>query len=230
MANANCRLIFAVTENRDWILFFDEADALFGKRTSIGTSNDRFANQETAYLLQRIEVCRNIVILATNLKSNLDEAFTRRFQSIVYFPTPTEGERLQLWQGAFAAQVTLEKPIDLAVTCRRLDRQCGPVYHFDGGSERDAANHLCRFDGRVATGICEVGADIVRKQVWGRSRAAVENALAKASGCHKFFAKLDRTWRNCSEFKDIELKGLTRGGNEFAGSPPCNRRDQQRLW
>ncbi|MGD9155144.1 MAG: ATP-binding protein [Bacillota bacterium] len=123
----NLEKIFTVAANKDWILFFDEADALFGKRTGIGTSNDRFANQETAYLLQRIEVCENIVILATNLKANLDEAFTRRFQSIVYFALPQEGERLQLWQGAFSGQVTLEKAIDLAVIAKKYDIAGGSI-------------------------------------------------------------------------------------------------------
>jgi hypothetical protein len=123
----NLEKIFSAAENQDWILFFDEADSLFGKRTGIGSSNDRFANQETAYLLQRIEVCQNIVILATNLKSNLDEAFSRRFQSIVYFPTPAEGERLRIWQGAFADQVTLEQPIDLAVIAKKYDLAGGSI-------------------------------------------------------------------------------------------------------
>ena len=114
-------------ESHDWILFFDEADSLFGKRTSIGSANDRFANQETAFLLQRIEVCENIVILATNLKSNLDEAFTRRFQSIIHFPVPGEMERLQLWQGAFSPKVTLEKTIDLKEIAKKYDIAGGSI-------------------------------------------------------------------------------------------------------
>ena len=77
---------------------FDEADALFGKRTSTNTSNDRHANQEVAYLLQRIEDFPGMVILATNLRSNIDEAFFRRFQSVVYFPMPTEEQRAELWR------------------------------------------------------------------------------------------------------------------------------------
>ncbi len=85
----NLARVFDLAENRNWILFFDEADALFGKRTSTNTSNDRHANQEVAYLLQRIEDFPGIIILATNLRSNIDEAFSRRFQSVVYFPMPT---------------------------------------------------------------------------------------------------------------------------------------------
>lgn len=94
----NLSKVFDLAENRNWILFFDEADALFGKRTSTNTSNDRHANQEVAYLLQRIEDFPGIVILATNLKSNIDEAFARRFQSIIYFPMPDEELRAALWR------------------------------------------------------------------------------------------------------------------------------------
>lgn len=89
----NLARVFDMAENRNWILFFDEADALFGKRTSTNTSNDRHANQEVAYLLQRIEDFPGTVILATNLKSNIDEAFSRRFQSVIYFPMPDQDMR-----------------------------------------------------------------------------------------------------------------------------------------
>lgn len=94
----NFAKVFDLAENRNWILFFDEADALFGKRTSANTSNDRHANQEVAYLLQRIEDFPGTVILTSNLKSNIDEAFSRRFQSIIYFPMPDEELRAALWR------------------------------------------------------------------------------------------------------------------------------------
>lgn len=94
----NLAQIFDIAENRNWILFFDEADALFGKRTSTDSSNDRHANQEVAYLLQRIEDFPGTVILATNLRSNIDEAFSRRFQALVYFPMPDEESRQILWE------------------------------------------------------------------------------------------------------------------------------------
>lgn len=94
----NLAKVFDLAENRNWILFFDEADALFGKRTSTNTSNDRHANQEVAYLLQRIKDFPGTVILATNLKSNIDEAFSRRFQSVIYFPMPDEELRADLWR------------------------------------------------------------------------------------------------------------------------------------
>lgn len=94
----NLAKVFDMAENRNWILFFDEADALFGKRTSTNTSNDRHANQEVAYLLQRIEDFPGTIILATNLRSNIDEAFSRRFQSVIYFPMPNEEQRYELWK------------------------------------------------------------------------------------------------------------------------------------
>ena len=93
--------IFDQAESRNWILFFDEADSLFGARTQTSNSNDRAANQEISYLLQRVEDFPGIVILASNLKSNIDEAFSRRFQSAVYFPMPEPEERLILWKNIF---------------------------------------------------------------------------------------------------------------------------------
>lgn len=110
----NLANIFDIAENKNWILFFDEADALFGKRTSTSDAKDRYANQEVAYLLQRIEDYTGVVILASNLKTNIDEAFARRFQSIIYFPMPRPEQRLKLWANAFSniplnANVNLEK-------------------------------------------------------------------------------------------------------------------------
>ena len=95
----NLARVFDQAQNRRWILFFDEADALFGKRTSTSSSNDRYANQEVSYLLQRVEDFPGTVILATNLKGNIDEAFARRFQSLVHFPMPDAEQRIQLWEG-----------------------------------------------------------------------------------------------------------------------------------
>ena len=109
----NLSNLFAKAENKDWILFFDEADALFGKRTNVRDAHDRYANQEVSYLLQRVEQYNGLVILATNLKSNIDDAFTRRFQSIIYFPSPGVEERLLLWQKALPAKSELSKDIEL---------------------------------------------------------------------------------------------------------------------
>ncbi len=106
----NLERIFDRAENMDCILFFDEADALFGKRTSVSDAHDRYANQEVSYLLQRIEEFGGIVILASNFRSNLDDAFMRRFQAVVHFPMPNAGERKRLWAGAFSAESQLENP------------------------------------------------------------------------------------------------------------------------
>lgn len=100
----NLAKVFDKAEHRNWILFFDEADALFGQRTETQSSNDRYANQEVAYLLQRIEDFPGMVILATNLKENIDEAFFRRFQSVLYFPMPDRRMRFQLWKKIIPSQ------------------------------------------------------------------------------------------------------------------------------
>ena len=105
--------LFDRAQSNDWILFFDEADALFGKRTDVRSGNDRFQNQQVALLLQRIESFDGITILASNLKGNIDKAFARRFQSIIHFDVPGPGERLRLWQGAFGAPVPLCPEVDL---------------------------------------------------------------------------------------------------------------------
>jgi len=97
----NLELLFARAEDKGWILFFDEADALFGKRTNVRDAHDKYANQEVSYLLQRIEDYNGMVILATNMKNNIDEAFIRRFNSILKFTLPDEEERSTIWRLAF---------------------------------------------------------------------------------------------------------------------------------
>jgi AAA+ superfamily predicted ATPase len=109
----NLSRIFDTAAHQNWILFFDEADALFGKRTKADSSNDRHANQQTAYLLQRIEDFPGFIILASNLRANMDQAFSRRFQSIIHFKMPSVEERLMLWQKAFSGACSLSSAIDL---------------------------------------------------------------------------------------------------------------------
>lgn len=94
----NLELLFARAEDKDWILFFDEADALFGKRTNVRDAHDKYANQEVSYLLQRIEDYDGLVILATNMKNNIDDAFLRRFNSVLKFPFPDVESRARIWQ------------------------------------------------------------------------------------------------------------------------------------
>lgn len=99
----NLEIVFERLGNRDCILFFDEADALFGKRSEVTEANDRYANQEIAYLLQKIDKCNCLVILATNFKQNLDFAFTRRILSCIKIDWPGDDERKKLWEKALVA-------------------------------------------------------------------------------------------------------------------------------
>ncbi len=122
----NLANVFDQAENKDWILFFDEADALFGKRTQTSSSNDRYANQEVSYLLQRVEDFPGVVILATNLKANIDEAFARRFQSVVYFPMPDFEQRLQLWKNILNAKCRVSNDVDL--------NEIAEIYELSGGA------------------------------------------------------------------------------------------------
>ncbi|MBK8578813.1 MAG: ATP-binding protein [Accumulibacter sp.] len=108
----NLSKLFEKAEHKAWILFFDEADALFGKRTEIRDAHDKYANQEVAYLLQRIEAYNGLVILASNQRANIDEAFVRRFQSIVHFPMPRAEERYQIWRKTFPPQIAIGDDID----------------------------------------------------------------------------------------------------------------------
>jgi hypothetical protein len=121
----NLAKVFDHASERHWILFFDEADALFGKRTQVSTANDRYGNQEIGYLLQRIEDFPGVVILASNLKDNIDAAFSRRFQSIIEFRMPGAQERLQLWEHSFAAELPLDSAID--------KRALAEKYELSGG-------------------------------------------------------------------------------------------------
>ncbi|WP_138992102.1 ATP-binding protein [Larkinella sp. C7] len=110
----NLANLFDKAHAKNWILFFDEADALFGKRTETRDAHDRYANQEVAFLLQKIEEFDGLVILASNLKSNIDPAFARRFQAMIHFPLPNAAERLLLWQKCLppSARLAPELPVE----------------------------------------------------------------------------------------------------------------------
>jgi AAA+ superfamily predicted ATPase len=131
----NLANLFARAESKDWILFFDEADALFGKRTNVRDAHDKYANQEVSYLLQRVENYDGLVILSSNFKSNIDEAFIRRFQSIIQFPMPNAKERLQLWQMAFPSQVRLADVVDLP--------QLSATYELTGSDIMNVVHYCC---------------------------------------------------------------------------------------
>ncbi len=96
----NLSSLFDAANRREWILFFDEADALFGKRTAVKDSHDRYANQEVSYLLQRVEEYDGLCILASNMRANIDDAFLRRFNAIIRFAEPGSVERLEIWRRA----------------------------------------------------------------------------------------------------------------------------------
>jgi ATPase family associated with various cellular activities (AAA) len=123
----NLARVFDLAEHKGWILFFDEADALFGSRTRIADSHDRFANQEVSFLLQRVEDFSGVVILASNLKSNIDDAFMRRFHAVVHFPMPGPGERLRLWRAAFSHKAQIDPRIDLRVIAEKHEISGGTI-------------------------------------------------------------------------------------------------------
>ncbi|MBC6993260.1 ATP-binding protein [Neolewinella lacunae] len=108
----NLAKLFQRAESKGWILFFDEADALFGKRSEVKESNSQYANQTTSFLLQRVENYDGLCILATNFRSNLDRAFTRRFEAIVPFFPPAPAERQRLWQSILPPALPMEAGLD----------------------------------------------------------------------------------------------------------------------
>jgi SpoVK/Ycf46/Vps4 family AAA+-type ATPase len=123
----NLSRLFDRAEEKGWILFFDEADALFGRRTRVDSSHDRYANQESSFLLQRIEQYAGIVILASNLKANIDDAFLRRFDSIISFTIPRQDERLRIWRNAFPAKAVLDNSVDLGRVAEKHEISGGTI-------------------------------------------------------------------------------------------------------
>jgi SpoVK/Ycf46/Vps4 family AAA+-type ATPase len=113
----NLRRVFDAAESGGALLLFDEADALFGKRSEVKDSHDRYANIEISYLLQRMEAYRGLAVLTTNMKSALDPAFVRRIPFIVQFPFPDAGQRREIWEKVFPP----ETPTD-ALDYQRLAR------------------------------------------------------------------------------------------------------------
>ncbi|RPJ86196.1 MAG: ATP-binding protein, partial [Acidobacteria bacterium] len=123
----NLNRIFTEAEDSNAILFFDEADALFGKRTEVKDAHDRYANIEVSYLLQKMEEYRGVVILATNLRKNMDEAFVRRMRFIVDFPFPDEVQREKIWAGVFPDQAPIDPGVDYRFLGRRLSLTGGNI-------------------------------------------------------------------------------------------------------
>ncbi|MGI0484859.1 AAA family ATPase [Pantanalinema rosaneae CENA516] len=123
----NLNRIFTAAEQTNAILFFDEADALFGKRSEVKDAHDRYANIEIAYLLQKMEEYEGITILTTNLVQNLDEAFTRRIRFIVEFPFPDGEHRLKIWQQVFPQETPISPDVDFAAISEQFKLAGGNI-------------------------------------------------------------------------------------------------------
>lgn len=123
----NLEKVFAAAHRSNAVLFFDEADALFGKRTEVKDAHDRHANVETSYLLQKIESFDGVVILATNFKRNVDEAFLRRMAVVVDFPMPDAAERKRLWQSLIPVSMPHDRDIDFDFLARRFELSGGHI-------------------------------------------------------------------------------------------------------
>lgn len=128
----NLSSIFDQAENKNWVLFFDEADALFGKRTSVSDAHDRYANQEVSYLLQRIEDYNGLVLLASNQKDNMDDAFTRRFDNIINFSLPKPDQRLKIWKQSFSEKSKLAGDISLKELAKGFELSGGAIMNAVG--------------------------------------------------------------------------------------------------
>ncbi len=127
----NLDRLFNMAEDRDWILFFDEGDAIFGKRVDTAENdhkNAQYANQEIAHLLQRIETYNGLVILASNKPKNMDAAFSRRFQSRIHFNLPDEPMRQQLWETLLSRNFRLERGLNLAQLNRQHPLSVASIY------------------------------------------------------------------------------------------------------
>ncbi|MGW7306968.1 ATP-binding protein [Streptomyces sp. NPDC054835] len=128
----NLERIFAEVDRTDCVLLFDEADAVFGKRSEVRSSHDRYANLESAYLLQRLEAFDGIAVLTTNLRANIDEAFTRRLDLVVEFPFPDPEQRISLWEACLAGAPQAPDLADAIADCAK-------AFELAGGAIRSAA-------------------------------------------------------------------------------------------
>jgi SpoVK/Ycf46/Vps4 family AAA+-type ATPase len=163
----NLSRIFAEAASSNAILFFDEADALFGKRSEVRDSHDRYANIEVNYLLQEMERYEGMAILATNLRKNIDEAFVRRMHFVVEFPFPSAGDRLRIWQSVLPEDAPRASDLDLEFLAESFELSGGNLKNIalggaflaasDGG--RITMAHLiratrreCQKIGKVLTG------------------------------------------------------------------------------
>jgi SpoVK/Ycf46/Vps4 family AAA+-type ATPase len=146
----NLEHIFSEATTSNAILFFDEADAIFGKRGEINDSHDRYANLEVSYLLQRMERFEGITILTSNLQTNIDDAFTRRLDFIIEFPFPQPTERAHIWQVSLPAALPLAETMDWELLAHRFELAGGNIRNAVLGAAflaaaEDTAVHLRHF-------------------------------------------------------------------------------------
>jgi len=131
----NLKEVFDAAEGGTAVLLFDEADSLFGSRGEVKQAQDRFANQEVGFLLQRLEVFEGCAILTTNLQENIDEAFLRRFGAVIEFPMPSVEQRTQLWERAIPKGAPLGDDINLPAIAKQ--------FVIAGGSIINSAINAC---------------------------------------------------------------------------------------
>jgi SpoVK/Ycf46/Vps4 family AAA+-type ATPase len=147
----NLKQIFDQAQCSNAVLFFDEADALFGKRTEVKDSHDRYANIEVSYLLQKIEEFNGVVIMATNFSQNLDSAFTRRLHAVVTFQPPDKDDRREIWKRVFPEETPLAEDVDFELLADQLDISGGYIknialtaafYGANSGEGRVSMGHI----------------------------------------------------------------------------------------
>jgi hypothetical protein len=155
----NLSRVFDEAREANVVLFFDEADALFGKRTQVKDAHDRYANVETGFLLQRLEQHDGITILATNLRQNLDDAFLRRLHVIAEFPLPGADERIRIWQRRLPAAPHRSTDIDVELLARRFE--------MSGAQIRNAVTAAALL---ASTEGCRVGMSQLVRGVWRELR------------------------------------------------------------
>jgi AAA+ superfamily predicted ATPase len=138
----NLEKIFRAADQGEAVLLFDEADAIFGKRSEVRDARDRYANVEVAYLLQRLEAYDGLAVLTTNLRGNIDEAFIRRLDSVLEFPLPEEPERLRIWRLAVPSEAPLDADVDLPFLARKFKLAGGHIRNIALGAAYLAAEDV----------------------------------------------------------------------------------------
>jgi len=171
----NLARIFQEAESSNAVLFFDEADAVFGKRTRIADAHDRYANIETSYLLQKLDEYEGIVILATNLRENMDDAFLRRMRFIVEFPFPDAAGRAEIWQRHFPPETPVMPDLDYA--------WCAQQFQVSGGHIRNIVLHAAFY-------AADNGGRVGMEHVINGARREFEKIGKLWSGPHTALAKM----------------------------------------